>query len=44
MTGKDTIIMSTKELKRVPVIHNVIDGKLYIYNKNTQLKYKVIDK
>ena len=28
MAGKDMIIMSTKELKRVPVIHNVIDGKI----------------
>jgi transposase len=28
MAGKDIIIMSTKELKRVPVIRNAINGKI----------------
>ena len=28
MAGKDIILMSAKELKRVPVIHNAIDGKI----------------
>jgi transposase len=28
MAGKDMIVMSTKELKRVPVIHNLIEGRV----------------
>ena len=28
MAGKDIIIMSTKELKRLPVIRNVIDKQI----------------